>query len=521
MAISQFPSKGGIPSGNTAARPGSPVIGDTFYNGQLEILEIYNGTEWVAASAPPATPTIATPTDASTGDAYTSTAGKLSVVFTKGSNGGSPSQYNAYTTAGGHSGSSSSSTVTISGLTPGTSYTVYGTAQNNFGVTTNTENATVVAPTTLPAAPTIGTATDTQTGGTLSVTFTAGNSGGKSITNYQYQLNGTGSYTAFSPAQTTSPIIISGLTNGTSYTVKLKAVNANGAGAESSASNSAIPTASITVDYLVVAGGGAGGPSGTSYGGGGGGAGGVRSTITATGGSGSLESALILQPSTNYTVTVGAGGAAGSAAENVNGNNGSNSIFSTITSNGGGGGRGPTASGFNAGSVGSGAGGANSAGQNGTSTQGYNGGTNPSTQGGGGGGASANGTGAGGNGRAISITGSSVTYGGGGGGGPIYGASSPGAGGTGGGGEGAPGATSTQGYAGTANTGGGGGAGSRGNGGSLTSGGGGGSGVVILRWLTSFGTITVGAGLTADATGTDGSYSYKRFTAGSGNVSWS
>jgi hypothetical protein len=49
----------------------------------------------------------------------------------------------------------------------------------------------------------------------------------------------------------------------------------------------------------------------------------------------------------------------------------------------------------------------------------------------------------------------------------------------------------------------------------------GGSGVVVLRWLTSAGTISVGAGLTADATGTDGSYSYKRFTAGSGNVSFS
>jgi hypothetical protein len=43
---------------------------------------------------------------------------------------------------------------------------------------------------------------------------------------------------------------------------------------------------------------------------------------------------------------------------------------------------------------------------------------------------------------------------------------------------------------------------------------------VILKWLTADGTITVGAGLTADATGTDGSYSYKRFTAGTGNVSW-
>ena len=62
----------------------------------------------------------------------------------------------------------------------------------------------------------------------------------------------------------------------------------------------------------------------------------------------------------------------------------------------------------------------------------------------------------------------------------------------------------------------GGGGGGAGN----TNGGNGGSGVVILRWLTAKGTITVGAGLTADATGTDGSYSYKRITAGTGNVSW-
>jgi hypothetical protein len=44
---------------------------------------------------------------------------------------------------------------------------------------------------------------------------------------------------------------------------------------------------------------------------------------------------------------------------------------------------------------------------------------------------------------------------------------------------------------------------------------------VILRWPTAAATISVGAGLTADATGTDGSNSYKVFTAGSGNVSFS
>jgi len=47
----------------------------------------------------------------------------------------------------------------------------------------------------------------------------------------------------------------------------------------------------FSVDYLVVAGGGAGGI-------GGGGAGGLRSTVTATGGGGSLETALNLSLST-------------------------------------------------------------------------------------------------------------------------------------------------------------------------------------------------------------------------------
>ena len=57
------------------------------------------------------------------------------------------------------------------------------------------------------------------------------------------------------------------------------------------------PTSNITADYLVVAGGGGG--AGVN---GGGGAGGLRCTVGATGGGGSLESALSLTASTNYLV---------------------------------------------------------------------------------------------------------------------------------------------------------------------------------------------------------------------------
>jgi hypothetical protein len=90
-----------------------------------------------------------------------------------------------------------------------------------------------------------------------------------------------------------------------------------------------VGTSPITVDYLVVGGGGAGGGNF----GGGGAAGGMRCTVTATGGSGSLESALSLLTNTNYSVTIGAGG---SGVVGGNGTSGSSTIFNTITSLGGG-----------------------------------------------------------------------------------------------------------------------------------------------------------------------------------------
>ena len=168
------------------------------------------------------------------------------------------------------------------------------------------------------------------------------------------------------------------------------------------------------IDYLVVAGGGGGGSTG-----GGGGAGGMRCTVTATGGSGSLESSFGINRGTNYTVTVGAGGAGGTGGGN--GTKGSDSVFATITSEGGGWARGNSDAA--SGSGGSGGGGPsagnNHAGGTGQSNQGFNGGSGgglTNNPGGGGGGASAVGdsrtagvAGSGGAGRATSITGSSVT----------------------------------------------------------------------------------------------------------------
>jgi hypothetical protein len=507
MGSNIFPADtGGIPSGNTAARPASPVIGDTYYNGQLEILEIFNGTIWVASSAPPATPSIATPTDVGTNLAYT-TGGSLTTVFTPGSGGGTPSQYNAFTTTGGFSANSSSTTVTITGLTPVTSFIVYGNAQNNFGTTVNTVNSSAVTVTTLPEVRTIGTATASGSANEVTVTWTNGSNGGKTLSAITITpfLNGTTaetSRTAASISSTSYTFTQGQLTAGAAYTFKVKATNANGTCADSTATNSATMPNFLSLDYLVVAGGGGGG-------GGGGGAGGLRSTVTATGGGGTLESTIYRALSTNYTVTVGAGGALGSNISSY-GSAGGNSVFDTITSSGGGGGAGGSSGAAYAGSNGGCGGGSAgysvntfAAGGSGTANQGYAGGgssggaTDYAAGGGGGAGAvgvtvTTVGGGAGGAGVASSITGSSVTYSVGGGGYPSGGGASAANLGKGGDGKTEPGG---------------------GNGRA------GGSGIVILRYADTR-TITIGAGLTGTESSASGGYKRATITAGTGNVSW-
>jgi hypothetical protein len=294
----------------------------------------------------------------------------------------------------------------------------------------------------------------------------------------------------------------------------------------------------LTVDYLVVAGGGAGGGT---YLGPGGGAGGLRTSYPNSSSlDGHTETSLSLTAATNYTVTVGAGGAGTfhtGGGENAAGNNGYASIFSTITSTAGGG-SGAYMGGSNPGKSGGSGGGAaydnGSVGAAVTSpvTQGYAGGANggPGTyHGGGGGGANSAGssTGVGGDGLAVNIlssanagtaavgevSGSNVYYAGGGGGaGVSFGA----AGGIGGGGDGDTG----QGYAGIQNTGGGGGGSERNNpSAQFFYGGDGGSGVVILRYPSGY-AVTVGSGI-IEASGspfTESTEKVSVFTGGTGNI---
>jgi hypothetical protein len=89
-----------------------------------------------------------------------------------------------------------------------------------------------------PDAPTIGTATKGDT--SASVAFTApANVGGSAITSYTVISTPSG----ITASGTSSPIVVTGLTNGTAYTFKVLATNSYGSSPLSAASNSVTPAA--------------------------------------------------------------------------------------------------------------------------------------------------------------------------------------------------------------------------------------------------------------------------------------
>ena len=144
---------------------------------------------------------------------------------------------------------STATSQTISGLANGTTYTFKVAATNSIGTGTASAASNAVtpaAPTTVPGAPTIGTATAGN--GQATVTWTVpASDGGSAITGYSVTPSIGGVAQAPRPfASTATSQVLTGLTNGSTYTFTVAATNGNGTGADSTASNAVtigVPTA--------------------------------------------------------------------------------------------------------------------------------------------------------------------------------------------------------------------------------------------------------------------------------------
>ncbi len=178
------------------------------------------------------TPSAPTNLDAARGDS------SAVLTFTvPSSDGGTPITGYEYTVDGGTTWQSLTTTSsgpdtrtgTVSGLDNGTEYTVQVRAVNEVGAGPASDS-TKVTPATVPGAPQDLSAQGQDSSGVLSFSAPASD-GGSPITGYEYTVDGGTTWhslttTGTGPYQAT----ISGLTNGTAYTVQVRAVNEVGDG---------------------------------------------------------------------------------------------------------------------------------------------------------------------------------------------------------------------------------------------------------------------------------------------------
>lgn len=117
---------------------------------------------------------------------------------------------------------------TVTGLTNGVSYSfrVAGTNAFGTGAYSVVRTATPLGP---PPPPTSLIATAKASSAEISFTNPISD-GGAAITNYQYSINNGSSWASFSPADTSTPVTIPGLTDGVTSSILLRAVNGYGSG---------------------------------------------------------------------------------------------------------------------------------------------------------------------------------------------------------------------------------------------------------------------------------------------------
>jgi uncharacterized protein (TIGR02145 family) len=146
--------------------------------------------------------------------------------------------YTVTSSPGGITATGATSPINVTGLTNGTAYTFAVVATNAVGNSVASSASTAVTPNTVPGPPTAVVATAGNA--SASVAFVAPtNNGGSAITGYTV----TSSPGGITATGATSPINVTGLTNGTAYTFTVVATNAIGNSSPSTASSAVTPSA--------------------------------------------------------------------------------------------------------------------------------------------------------------------------------------------------------------------------------------------------------------------------------------
>jgi predicted RNA-binding protein with TRAM domain len=249
--------------GQTASGAGSPINvtgltnGDSYTFTVTATNSVGTGPASAASNAVtplkpatvPSAPTIGT---ATAGDA------EATVTFTPPANDGGAAITGYTVTAtdvtnpanGGQTAAGTGSPLTVTGLTNGDTYTFTVRATNSVGTGPASDPSNAVTPATVPGAPTIGTATAGDAEATVTFTPPVDN-GGAEITGYTVTATEAATVAIAgittldldtqAASGTTSPITVTGLTNGVTYTFTVTATNAAGTGAASGPSNAVTP----------------------------------------------------------------------------------------------------------------------------------------------------------------------------------------------------------------------------------------------------------------------------------------
>ena len=128
------------------------------------------------------------------------------------------------TSSGGQIITGNSSPITVTGLTNGINYTFTVTATNTVGTSISSVPSYPTTPATVPSAPSLGAITVGN--GSASIAFTKPtNNGGSPISNYIVVATPISGGSTITTSGLISPVQITGLSNGTTYTFSLVAVN--------------------------------------------------------------------------------------------------------------------------------------------------------------------------------------------------------------------------------------------------------------------------------------------------------